>query len=335
MDLRVITEADKTAYNQIVTHAMQSWEWGEFRKSFGLPLLRFGLFKNEQLKIAFQLTLHKIPLTNQFVGYLPKGPLPDKQLAEALEKIGIENHCAFIKVEPNIEDIDTLYKVYPKFVPSPKPLFTRHNFVIDLTLPEEQLLKNMHQKTRYNIRVAEKKGVKIEVKDDDETFKKYLKLHFETANRQGFYSHNQIYHQTLWKMLKESGMVKIVTATYQKKLLSAWFLVIFKDTIYYVYGASSIEHKEVMANNLVAWEGIKLGQSLGLKTFDMWGALGPKAPDNDPWMGFHRFKQGYGGRLVTYLGSYDLVFNDPLYWAFTTIDKLTGLKVFLLKLIGK
>lgn len=333
MDLRVITEDQKEIYNQTVTHIIQSWEWGEFRKSLGLPLLRYGLFEANKLVTAFQLTLHKIPFTNQFVGYLPKGPLPDKHLAKALEEIGITHHCAFIKVEPNILSSSPLYSIYPSFLPSPKPLFTKYNFVLDLTLSEDELLKNMHPKTRYNIRLAKKKGVKVEVSTSDQAFESYLKLYFETTARQGYHGHNETYHRKAWQTFKNLGMGRIVLGSYQKKPLSAWMILNFHDTLYYPYGGSSIEFREVMANNLVAWEAIKLGKSLTCKTFDLWGALGPDASSNDPWQGFHRFKKGYGANLVEYLGTYDLVFNDTLYWAFTSIDKLTSLKILLLKLI--
>ena len=130
-------------------------------------------------------------------------------------------------------------------------------------------------------------------------------------------------------------MARLMIAYYQNEPLTAWMLLNFKDTLYYPYGGSTKTHPEVMANNLVAWEAIKLGKKLDLKKFDMWGALGPDANPKDPWYGFHKFKLGFGGRLVEYIGTYDLVFNWPLYWAFTTIDKLMPLKIFLLKLLGK
>lgn len=126
---------------------------------------------------------------------------------------------------------------------------------------------------------------------------------------------------------------KLPTTNYQP--LTAWMLLSFKDTLYYPYGGSSKSHPEVMANNLTAWEAIKLGKKLGLKKFDMWGALGPDADPKDPWYGFHKFKMGYGGKLVQYLGSFDLVLNWPAYLVFTTIDLLTPIKIFLLKMLGK
>ena len=337
MDLRIITAKQKKQYNNLVTHVIQSWEWGEFRENLGIPVLRYGLYENGKLVKAFQLTLHKIPFTDKFVGYLPKGPLPNSDLAKALKEIGHENSCAFIKVEPHViatpDLIQGKQSLDKSFIPSPKPLFTKYNFILDLTKPEDQLLKDMHSKTRYNIKVAQKHGVKVEERVDNEAFKIYLKLYFETTKRQGYHGHNENYHRKVWEILKKEKMATLVMATLKNEPLTAWMLLKFKDTLYYPYGGSSIKHREVMANNLVAWEAIKLGKKLGLKKFDMWGALGPDADPNDPWYGFHKFKLGYGGKLMEYIGTFDLVFNWPIYIIFTTIDKFTPLKVFLLELL--
>ena len=111
MDLRKISDNQKSEYNKLVTHVMQSWEWGEFRKNMGLKVLRYGLYDGEKIFKAFQLTIHHIPFTNLNVGYLPKGSVPDEELAEALIKIGHDQNCAFIKVEPNIEMESGKWKV--------------------------------------------------------------------------------------------------------------------------------------------------------------------------------------------------------------------------------
>lgn len=341
MDLRVITEDQKDAYNQAVTHVVQSWEWGEFRKKMG-PILRHGLYVNNKLKSAFTITLHKIPFSSQYVGFLPKGPIPDKDLADALEKIGKENNCTFIKVETDVTvEQAGHYKIDPRFTPSPKKMYYKHNILLDLTLSEEELLAKMNQKTRYNIRLAQKKGVWVEERTDDTGLELFLKLHFETTARQGFYSHNGWYHRTVWELLKIQDMARVLIGFYKipgtkkPKALSAWMLYSFKNTLYYPYGASSSEYREVMANNLVAWEAIKVGKQLGLKEFDMWGVLPPDYNPKDPRSGFTRFKEGYGGKRVEYLGTFDMVFNDELYWMFTFVDKITPLKVILLKLLRK
>jgi len=338
MDLRPITDSEKLKYNELVSHIMQSWQWGEFRKALGIKVLRSGLFDKDQLKTAFQLTLHKIPFTNKFVGYLPKGPFPDQNLAEALVKIGQDNNCAFIKVEPNVLSEELRIQnseLGNQFKISPKPLFTKYNFILDLNKSEDEILKAMHPKTRYNIKVAQKHGVTVEEKSDDQGFAEFLKLHFETTKRQGFHSHNKTYHQQVWKILNEAGQAKILVASLGNIPLAAWELFTFKDTLYYPYGGSSKLHPEVMANNLLAWEAIKLGKRLGLKRFDMWGALSPNPNPKDSWIGFHRFKKGYGGELVEYLGTYDLILNWPVYILFNLIDKFTALKIILLKLLNK
>lgn len=340
MDLKSIDPTQKSQYNQLVTHIMQSWEWGEFRKALGTKLLRYGIYKAGKLTTAFQLTLHEIPFTKKYVGYLPKGPMPNQQLLTALKEIGKLHNCAFIKIEPDIE-INSQFEIAPGFKKSPKSLFTKYNFIVDLTPSEDQILKSMHPKTRYNIRVAQKHGVKVEERTDDAAFEIYLKLYFETTKRQGYHGHNQDYHRKVWEELKNTRMARLLIAFYELRTknyelpLTAWMLFNFKDTLYYPYGGSSKDYPEVMANNLVAWEAIKLGKKLKLKRFDMWGALGPQPDPKNPWFGFHRFKKGYGGELVEYIGTYDLVFDWPIYWLFTLIDRLTPIKVFLLKLLRK
>src|SRR5690349_13729944 len=108
MDLQPITLKQKSQYNKLVTHIIQSFEWGEAREKIGTKVLRYGIFKNGRLKSCFQLTLHPIPKTKYFVGYLPKGTNLDKDQAAALRKIGREKNCAFIKLEPNIKVSDKI-----------------------------------------------------------------------------------------------------------------------------------------------------------------------------------------------------------------------------------
>lgn len=341
MDLRVLDKKYKSQHNKLATHIIQSWEWGEFREEMGIKVLRYGIFENNTLKKSFQLTLHPIPLTSFSVGYLPKGPFPDKQLYDALKQIATLYKCAFIKIEPHFIDDKNLSKnIYSKFTKSPKALFTNYNFELDITPSEEDLLKNMHPKTRYNIRVAQKKGVEIKECGSAECFQNYLDLYFETTKRQNYHGHNLTYHQKAWQIMKENKFAHLLIAFYPETTnhlipLSAWMLYKFKDTLFYPYGGSSTKYREVMANNLIAWEAIKLGKKLGLKKFDMWGSLGPNPNPKDPWYGFTRFKQGYGGKLVKYLDTYDLVQNYPIYILFTIIDKIMPLKVILLKLLKK
>ena len=117
----------------------------------------------------------------------------------------------------------------------------------------------------------------------------------------------------------ESFSIHDVNAMYQAKQMD----MLFKkdDRLFYPYGASLDKKREVMAPNLLMWEAIKYGQSLGLKSFDTWGCLGPNAKEGEQGFGFHKFKQGYGGTLVQFVGTYDLIINPTLYKIYNAIDK--------------
>ena len=329
MIVREIRESAKAAYNKVVSHVIQSWEWGEFRKKMGLDLVRLGHFEGNKLISAYQLTFHQVPFFGQTIGYLPKGPIPDKTMVKALRDLGAKKKAAFIKIEPNvISDKSQVINNKLKqlgLTPSRKSLFTTYNFLVDLTKSEDQLLSAMHQKTRYNIGVAQKKGVKVYESIKDADFEIYLKLYFETTRRQKYFGHTPEYHKLVWETLKPAKMARLLIAKYQGKALVTWLLLNFGDTLYYPYGGSATEYKEVMASNLVAWEAIRLGKKMNLTTFDMWGALGPDASVRDPWYGFHRFKAGYGGTHVEYVGTYDLVLKMTLYNILNTADKLRWL----------
>ena len=320
-------------------HPLQSSEWGEFRKKTGIQVVNID---------GLQMTIHKIPHSPWKIGYIPKSEIPQERIISNLKKVGKNENCIFIQLEPNIEKKDVsdfvrqLADRISDLIPAAHPLFTKYTFILDLTKTEEELLKQMHPKTRYNIRIAVKHGVKIVEDNSDKAFETYLKLTEETTKRQGFYAHTKKYHKLMWETLKTQNLklksqnlntdkltAHLFLANYKPtandqrpKTLVAWILFIYKDTLYYPYGASSSEHRETMASNLMMWEAILFGKKLGLKKFDMWGALGPNPDPKDPWFGFHRFKEGYGPTLIEFVGSYDLVINPILYEVYKILDKL-------------
>lgn len=313
----------------MIVHPLQSFQWGEFRKKTGVKVVALG---------GLQLTIHKIPYLPWTIGYLPKGALPTKKMITDLQKIGKQENCIFIQLEPNIVN-DKGLRINDKLRPSFRPLFTKYTFQLDLTKSEEELLKNMSSKTRYNIRVAQKHGVKVIEDNSNEAFNAYLTLLKETTARQKFYAHTKQYHLLMWQTLKPAGIAHLLIASCSSKTsnlkpitLAAWILFVYDGVLYYPYGASSNKYKEVMASNLIMWETIRFGKKMGCKVFDMWGSLGPNPDKNDPWYGFHRFKQGYGGKLVEFAGSYDLVINPFLYELYKIADKLRWMLLKIKKL---
>lgn len=332
--VRELTEKDKKIVNQFATHPLQSYEWGEFRKATGITVIRKGLFDKGKCIGAFQMTIHKIPHTKYTIGYIPKGTLPTREMIDALRETTKAYNCIFVQFEPNIFASSEAKKQMKELglISSAHPLFTKYTFQLDMTKSEEELLKNMHQKTRYNIKVAQKHGVEVKEENSEEAFAIYWQLTEETTKRQNFYAHTKKYHELMWQTLhntKNDGLsAHLFLAWYKpedktKKIpLAAWVLFTFHNMLYYPYGSSSSEYRNVMASNLMMWEAILYGKKKGLKTFDMWGSMGPEPDTNDPWYGFHRLKMGYSPKLVEFVGSYDLVINKPLYVLYVVADKL-------------
>ncbi len=316
-------------------HPLQSQAWGQFRSEMGIDVVRIH---------DWQLTFHKIPFTPFTIGYFPKGPMPTKEMLAALDTLGKQKRAIFIQLEPNVvchceerndaaisqeqsDEIASLIARNDKLLRlSHHPLFTKYTFILDLTKSEEELLQVMHPKTRYNIKVAQKHGVVVKEDNSKEAFEAYLALSRETTNRQGFYAHNETYHRRMWEILFPAGIARLWTAVYQEKILAAWIIFVWKDTIYYPYGASSRKHRETMAPTLLLWEIARWGKRQGYKAFDLWGALGPPPAggsiENAPWYGFHRFKQGFNPSLIEFMGSYDLILNPLLYRIYTIADKI-------------
>lgn len=345
MITRILYDEEKSQYNKLVKHPVQTWEWGDFQIGEGHKVYRLGVFDNEKMVSAYSVSFHKIPHTDYSIGTILRGPQVDEEMIKNVRKIAADEKAIFVKFEPDVyqktfdaNNNPTSLQVnmdFPGLKISPKVAFYPYSYVVDLTLSEDQLLANMHSKTRYNIRIANRYGVKVYEKTDPAGFRTYLDLLFETTKRQGFYLHSREYHENLWKILKPTGMVHIMLSEYQGQVLSAFMLFVLKDKLFYPYGSSKFEHKEVMAQNLLMWETIKFGKKLNLKKFDMWGSLGPDAQESEQGYGFHRFKQGYGGQLVQFVGTYDLVINPQLYRLYNLVDhyrwRLLRLKASIFK----
>jgi lipid II:glycine glycyltransferase (peptidoglycan interpeptide bridge formation enzyme) len=316
--VRPATTDDRIRWQHMVSHPLQSWPWGEFRRAMGVDTVRLVVREKE----GWQITFHRIPHTPFTVGYFPKGPAPTKTMIRELTKLGAKKRALFIQIEPNVAQRDIKRLSLLPLRASHHPLFTPHTFVLDMRPGENDLLRLMHHKTRYNIRVAQRHGVVVAEETDPKGFEEYLALMTETTSRQKFFAHNEHYHRTMWKHMSQEGAAKLFTARVKGELAAAWVIFLFGDTIYYPYGASSRKHRESMAPNLLLWEIVRWGKQHGYAFFDLWGALGPNPDPNDPWYGFHRFKEGYRPTLVSSAGSFDLVLRPTLYKLYTIADRL-------------
>lgn len=307
--IKKTSEIDKKAFNLVATHPLQSWEWGDFREKTGVEVTRILYLQNGKVDESYQVTWHKVPKTPFVIGYCPKSAMPNKEVLDWLTKEAGKRRAIFLKFEPNEKEG---VKV-PNTLVAGDPLFTKYSFVLDIGVSEEKILERMNQKTRYNIRLAAKKGVEVIEDKSESGFEDYWRLTEETTRRQNFYAHTKSYHKKMWETMVSRGTGRLLKAVYQGKVLVTWILFSLNGVLYYPYGASSSENREVMASNLMMWEAIRLGKKMGCKEFDLWGSLGEEPDKSDKWYGFHKFKQGYGGKLVEFVGSYDMVISPALY----------------------
>ncbi len=288
-----------------MTHPLQTKAWEEFRKNTGNEVTRID---------GNLLTLHKIPFLNKKIAIFEKGPAPTSKMLSELKTFGKKNNLIFIKLEPNIVfDQKSVALLRAAGAIKGKTLFTPTTFWIDLTKSEDELLKSFGSKTRYNIRLAEKRGVIVTEDNSDEAFEKYLELTKETTARDKFFAHSEKYHRLLWETLKKAGIAHMLVAKYNKEIVVTWMLFVHDGFLYYPYGASTHKYKNVMAPNLMMWEAIKFGKKMGLKTFDLWG--------REEGKGFTKFKEGYNPKVVEFLGTWDLVINKNLYYVYLIMEK--------------
>lgn len=328
MVIKIIDESfDNDSFNQLATHPLQSWQWGEARKEMGIEVVRIGEItvrngRDRSLQDVYQMTLHKIPHTKFKIGYLPRSKFPTNDILAFLSTFAKNNNIIFIKIEP--DEVKNNFKSQIsnfKLSKSPHPLFPSWTQILDLTKSEDKLFKNLKSKTRYNIRLAQKKGIIVKEEKNDKGFETFIKLYFETCKRQKYRGHDYNYHKILWNNLK-NDISHILIAYYNNIPLAAYELFYFNKTFYYPYGGTSPQHRNLMASNLLMWEAIKMGKKLGATKFDMWGSLEPIYKENHPWAGFTKFKEGYNTQFVEMIGSYDLIVFPNLYKLYNLADSV-------------
>ncbi len=190
------------------------------------------------------------------------------------------------------------------------PCITR---LLNIAGTEEEILAQMHHKTRYNIRLAQKHEITIReaISADD-----FLFLQRDTARRDRFSAQSDTYIQKQFEILKQDGTATILIAEKNGKPLAANFLISYGDTVTYLYGASSSHDRQFMAPYLVQWESIRWAKKNGKQYYDFWG-VNPddkQHPDfRKSWDGISRFKAGWGGQLIELPGTYDIPIRTRLY----------------------
>ena len=301
-----------------------SWSWGEAQQAQGKNVKRLA-FVNDKGKALFAVQAiqqAKIFFLNYWL--MPYGPFQINEHATlddwsraiiALKKTF--SSATFLRIEPMPMPSIALSSKWLierglKRRRSYEPAVTR---LIDLNKTEETLLAEMHSKTRYNARLAERHGVIVRL-GTDQDIARYIALEEETAKRDGFKPLSASYVERLFKALSPEGLIRLRLAEKEGVLLAASIEAVSADTTTYLFGASSSEQREAMAPFALHLNAILSAKAEGKHWYDLWGCN----PDDERdvffkpgWKGITRFKSGWGGELVRYEGTWDLPANETLY----------------------
>ncbi|MBI3153287.1 MAG: peptidoglycan bridge formation glycyltransferase FemA/FemB family protein, partial [Chloroflexi bacterium] len=267
-----MTEVTLAEWNQFLTkfpntHLLQMGEWGELKKDFGWKPVRIVSGAS-----GVQILFRKLPL-GFTIGYIPKpvmsNELQSNKFWHEIDVVCKKNKTIFLKVEPDTwdEDFQLVSRSLP-LVTSPHNIQPPRTIILGITKSEEEILAAMKQKTRYNIRLAEKKGVTVRAWDDVSTFHEMMTV---TGGRDGFGVHSKKYYQRAYDLFHPKGTCELLLAEYEGKPLASLMVFANGKRAWYVYGASNNEERNRMPTYLLQWEAIRWAKARGCEEYDLWG----------------------------------------------------------------
>ena len=311
-------------------HILQTGSWGAFKAFYDWEPVRLHGPKNQSVLVLFKALV--LGLT---VAYVPKMTLVDSAWEEM--RALIEDECrkrkaVFLQIECDLEepyDQDALAKQFPTYIIDEETIQPRSTILIDISLEEDAILAAMKQKTRYNIRLAERKGVKVELSDDLSGFYEHTQI---TSARDGFAVHAFSYYQNAFDIFTPKGECVLLKARFEEKALAYLMLFIHGERAWYFYGASDDENRNLMPTYLLQWEAIRYAKARGAKLYDLWGI--PDASEDqleaqftersDGLWGVYRFKRGFGGKVSRTAPAFVKVYMPLLYKAYRWLKKRRG-----------
>jgi peptidoglycan pentaglycine glycine transferase (the first glycine) len=342
--MRAIEVADARAWDRALLdlpnpHILQSWAWGEFKARHGWDASRL-LFQEEGRAVAAASVLQRrLPRLPVSILYVPKGPALDWTDADLAARVladleGLARHrrALFAKIDPDVyypDEVSDLSR-RPRRAPETAQLLAsrgwrfsdeqiqfRNTVLLDLDRAENELLAAMKQKTRYNVRLAMRRGVTVREGGADEV-DTFYQLYAETSERDGFPIRPVEYYHDAWGSFLEDGLAHLLLAEAEGETVAGLILFTFGPTAWYMYGASSDRHRRHMPNQLLQWEAMRRAKEAGCTLYDLWGAP-DELDESDPMWGVVRFKLGLGGELARGLGAWDFPANRAGTWFYTMV----------------
>ena len=340
---------DATAWNALIAglpgaHVLQTWQWGHVKAQFGWQPFQYVWQDNDARVVAAAQVLQRSITIGGFAArlrvlYVPKGPLMDwrdsalrQQVLSDLARLAKQRGAIFVKIDPDVylgrglpgqpgaEDDPTGQAAVAHLQStgwhfSAEQIQFRNTVLLDLSPEPQALLEQMKQKTRYNIRLAERKGVTVRLGSQADLAALY-RLYAETSVRDGFVIRNEDYYRAVWGTFIQSGLAESLIAEVDGEITAALIIFRFAGKAWYLYGMSREIHREKMPNYLLQWQAILRSRQAGCTLYDLWGAPDEFNEADSLW-GVYRFKEGLGGYVARGLGAWDLP-TRPVYYRLYT-----------------
>lgn len=313
---------------------LQSWKWGDFQKSLGRTIFRLAVLDEEGDFAATALLIkNEIHFEYNYL-YCPRGPIKADSsqgnkalifLIDEIKKIAKEEKSFLVRIDPAwFVGNETLATNFG-FRKSEKEIQPKCTLIVDITKNEDEVLADMKQKTRYNVNLAAKKGVKVNVSQEILDIESFWQLVKQTSERDGFHPHPKEYYKKMFEMFSESGALKLYLAEYEGKIIAANLMAFFGQVCIYLHGSSADMYRGVMAPYLLHWQAIQDAKKTGMTMYDL-GGLNGKTFYSEKWEGITRFKTGFAPEtnIKEFIGSYELVTNPLIFSVYKFVKQIRG-----------
>jgi lipid II:glycine glycyltransferase (peptidoglycan interpeptide bridge formation enzyme) len=335
---RLISQREKQSWNDFIKHSpnghiYQSYEWGEVMRNSGWRPLRLIVEDKRKIKACVSILMKKIPLTPLSIFYCPRGPVVDyldrktlQCLIEGINEIASVSKAVFLQIVPHAlsedsEISEALDKYNFKKIDKQGLLRLTEAlrvYRINLSKSEEEIMAKMKRKTRYSVRLSQKRGVEVKQGKTLDDLKLFYNMLKSTSKRKKFAVRKFSYFRVIWDQMSRNGIAKLFFSTYKKELLSTALIFKFGNICWYMYGASEVKHRNVMASYALQWHIIKWAKRNGCKWYDLRGVPSFNPPETHEGFGIYLFKRGFGGVPHTFAGDFYYIFKKNIYkiWEF-------------------
>jgi peptidoglycan pentaglycine glycine transferase (the first glycine) len=330
--VRAATEGDHEAWQEFLAATgsgdfLHDWAWADVAAFDGQPQRRFVAEEDGRVVAIAAAQARRLPMGRSF-WYVPHGPVLDygnpraaewlRAMAIGLREAARRERVIAIKLEPRLERGSPQCRALHRLRHEPATLQVGQTRLVELT-DDEAMLAGFDKDTRYAVRRAEREGVSVTPVADAGDLHAIDALHglvMETQRRAGFPKPSLQRYRAAWRGLASAGRATIFEARRGEKLLASGMLVVEGDRSFYLFAGSRREEKgepKHYASYALQWAMMRHARDAGCRVHDLWGVAPEDATPDHAWYGVGLFKKGFGGRAVTWAGSWDIVVDPTLY----------------------